>query len=540
MGCRQISVIVLFLWVILFPDNTAVVSAVEEKGTVFVYGRAAVGTIDDDFICATLDWWPPEKCDYGTCAWDHASILNLDLNNAIFQNAIRAFAPLKIRIGGTLQDLVRYETPDQKQPCLPFTKNSSILFGYTQGCLSMRRWNELNAFFQKTGAKIIFGLNALSGRNIKPNGEAVGAWDYTNAESFIRFTVESNHTIDGWELGNELCGTGVGARVAANQYAIDTIALRNIVNRVYQNVSPMPLVIGPGGFFDAAWFTEYLNKAGSSLNATTRHIYNLGPGVDQHLVEKILNPSYLEQEATTFRSLKNIIRNSATKVVAWVGESGGAYNSGRNLVSNAFVYSFWYLDQLGMAAKYDVKTYCRQSLIGGNYGLLNTTNFTPNPDYYSALIWRRLMGRNALFTSFSGTKKIRSYTHCARQSKGITVLLMNLDNTTTVLAKVELNNTNIFSLRHTENKKSSQKLATSQIPWDSNGEVQREEYHLTAKDGYLHSQTMLLNGNALQVSSTGEIPPLEPMHVNSTEPITIAPYSIVFVHMPSVVVPACS
>lgn len=41
-----------------------------------------------------------------------------------------------------------------------------------------------------------------------------------------------------------------------------------------------------------------------------------------------------------------------------------------------------YLDQLGMAASYDTKTYCRQTLIGGNYGLLNTTTFIPNPDYY--------------------------------------------------------------------------------------------------------------------------------------------------------------
>lgn len=81
-----------------------------------------------------------------------------------------------------------------------------------------------------------------------------------------------------FSIGNELCGSGVGARVAANQYAIDTINLRNIVNRVYQNVSPMPLVIGPGGFFDDAWFREYLNKTEDSLNATTRHIYNLGPG----------------------------------------------------------------------------------------------------------------------------------------------------------------------------------------------------------------------------------------------------------------------
>lgn len=121
--------------------------------------------------------------------------------------------------------------------------------------------------------------------------------------------------------------------------------------------------------------------------------------------------------------------------------------------------------------------------------------------------------------------------------KGLTVLLMNLDNTTTIEAKVELNST--FSLRHTKHRK-SHKRVISQLPWASNGEIQREEYHLTAKDGNLHSQTMLLNGNVLQVNSTGDLPPLEPILVNSTEPITVAPYSIVFVHMRSVVVPACS
>lgn len=41
-----------------------------------------------------------------------------------------------------------------------------------------------------------------------------------------------------------------------------------------------------------------------------------------------------------------------------------------------------YLDQLGMAAKYNSKVYCRQSLIGGNYGLLDRNTFVPNPDYY--------------------------------------------------------------------------------------------------------------------------------------------------------------
>lgn len=47
------------------------------EGFVFIDGNSAIGRIDSDFICATLDWWPPEKCDYGTCSWDHASLLNL-------------------------------------------------------------------------------------------------------------------------------------------------------------------------------------------------------------------------------------------------------------------------------------------------------------------------------------------------------------------------------------------------------------------------------------------------------------------------------
>lgn len=64
-------------------------------------------------------------------------------------------------------------------------------------------------------------------------------------------------------------------------------------------------------------------------------------GVDDHLVEKILDPSYLDGGSQPFRDLQNILKKSGTSTVAWVGEAGGAYNSGHNLVSNAFVYGFW-------------------------------------------------------------------------------------------------------------------------------------------------------------------------------------------------------
>lgn len=47
------------------------------QGRVVIDGRRAIAKIDSDFVCATMDWWPPEKCDYGTCSWGHASLLNV-------------------------------------------------------------------------------------------------------------------------------------------------------------------------------------------------------------------------------------------------------------------------------------------------------------------------------------------------------------------------------------------------------------------------------------------------------------------------------
>ncbi|KAK8655020.1 hypothetical protein V6N13_107612 [Hibiscus sabdariffa] len=483
-----------------FVSSKAAADATVE-GSVFIEGKALIGRIDEDFICATLDWWPPEKCDYGTCSWGRAGLLNLDLSNNIFLNAVKAFSPLKIRLGGSLQDKVIYGTEDNQQPCTSFVHNTSQMFGFTQGCLPMTRWDELNSFFQKAGAKVIFGLNALAGRTIDSNGEAVGAWNYTNAESFIRYTVEKNYTIHGWELGNELCGSGVGTWVSADQYAVDTVALQSVVQKVYKDVDLKPLIIGPGGFYDSDWFKEYINRTIKSLDVATHHIYNLGAGVDPHLVEKILDPSVLEGESGTFSGLQNIIKSSPTSAVAWVGEAGGAYNSGHNLVTNAFVFSF------------------------------------------CALLWHRLMGRNVLSTRFTGTEKIRSYTHCAKQSKGITLLLINLDNSTTVQAKLAFNST--LTLRHMHRSRiwhhqhKIHRTTFTKLPKGMAAKITREEYHLTAKDGNLQSQTMLLNGKVLSVNSSGIIPPLEPVYVIPRKPIMVAPLSIVFAHMPGVIVPAC-
>ncbi|KZV57434.1 heparanase-like protein 3 [Dorcoceras hygrometricum] len=501
----------LSFWLYFGSGGSSKTAVPTVNGTIRINGSAPIGIIDEDFICATMDWWPPTKCDYGTCSWGNASVLNLDLSNKILLSAIKAFSPLKIRLGGTLQDKLIYQTTDDQAPCKQFVNNSSEMFGFTQGCLPMSRWDELNNFFKTAKAKVIFGLNALNGRMIASNGTCSGAWNSSNAEYLMRRTVNSGYNIHGWELGNELSGSGVGASVAAEQYVADVINLQKVVKDIYKNFEVKPLILGPGGFFDARWYTKFVDGASQSLDVVTHHIYNLGPGVDDHLIDKILDPSYLDGASKQLRSLQQILNNSGASTVAWVSEAGGAYNSGRNLVTNAFVFSFWYLDQLGMASSYDTKTYCRQSLIGGNY----ERSFT-SYNICSALLWHRLMGRNVLSTSFVGTNKLRAYAHCSKESRGITLLLINLDNS----SAVEVNGLSALVNGREDN-------------------MIREEYHLTAEDGDFHSRNMLLNGQILSVNSSGLIPALEPVRVKLSEPIVVAPLSIVFEHIPSIDVPAC-
>lgn len=128
-------------------------------------------------------------------------------------------------------------------------------------------------------------------------------------------------------------------------------------------------------------------------------------------------------------------------------------------------------------------------------------------------------------------------THSLLLQSGITLLLINLDNSTTVEAGLSIENA--VSSKTLTVKRIVQQKEDIYTSRKTKYEMMREEYHLTAKDGNLHSQTMLLNGEEINVNSSGEIPPLEPRRVNPSEPITVAPYSILFARIPSIEVPAC-
>ncbi|KAH0861338.1 hypothetical protein HID58_089599, partial [Brassica napus] len=469
-----------------------------KRASIVIQGASRITETDENFVCATLDWWPHDKCNYDNCPWGYSSVINMDLSRPLLTKAIQAFKPLRIRIGGSLQDQVIYDVGNLQTPCHPFRKMSSGL------------------------AIVTFGLNALHGRHKLRGNAWGGAWNHVNTQDFINYT---------------LSGTGVGASVSAELYGKDVIVLRDIIDKMYKDSKlTKPSLVAPGGFYEQQWYTKLLEISGPDVvDVVTHHIYNLGSGNDPQLVKKILDPSYLSRVAETFKNVNKTIQEHGPWASPWVGESGGAYNSGGRRVSDTFIDSFWYLDQLGMSSKHNTKVYCRQTLVGGFYGLLEKG---------TALLWHRLMGKGVLAVQTDGPPQLRVYAHCSKGREGVTLLLINLSNQSDFTVSVSNGVNMALNVESKPKKKSLLDTLKKPFSWIGNkasdGYLNREEYHLTPENGELRSKTMVLNGKPLKPTETGDIPNLEPVIRGVNSPVCVSSLSMSFIVLPSFDASACS
>lgn len=104
--------VVVVLCVVLIGRNGGELSdrarrRVEDVG-VIVNATAPIAYIDDDFVCATVDWWPPDKCDYGTCSWARASLLNLVRFSSFSINFFNYFLDFEIKAASSLLGWIKW------------------------------------------------------------------------------------------------------------------------------------------------------------------------------------------------------------------------------------------------------------------------------------------------------------------------------------------------------------------------------------------------------------------------------------------------
>ncbi|KAF2295005.1 hypothetical protein GH714_030111 [Hevea brasiliensis] len=393
---------------------------------------------------------------------------------------------MRIRVGGSLQDQVVYQVGDSIKKFPHFKRDDKGLFGFTRGSLPMDRWDQLNNLFNQTGAKFTFGFNALIGKH-KSNDSIlwVGEWNSRNAYDLMKYTISKGHKIDSYELGNELCASGVSARLDAVQYGKDLITLKKLVDELYPDPETRPAVLGPAGFYDEKWFNTFFQVTGPNVaQAITHHIYNLGPGS---------RSIFLGPNSTDIQDLSISIKENAPWAGPWVGESGGAYNSGGKDVSHTFADGFWYLDQLGMTATFTTRFSADKPLL-----VEIMASLIPHHSYQILIImaW-----------------------DCS--------ILINMSNQTTFSVSV-LNDNAPYPRNY--------KLKS----YSYGGSEKREEYHLTPEDGNIQSDVVLLNGTPLKLTSSLEIPEMKPKYVDPSTPITVAPDSFVYVTIKDFKAPACA
>jgi heparanase 1 len=377
--------------------------------TITVDTTKILNLLPPTYVSANLDWhydaeeWP---------AWKGCSVINMSVTEPNLVYLASQFSPAVLRVGGSEGDDVIYATPSTPCPV-----NTSF-------CLSPTRWGEIGAFAQKTGMDIAFGLNALSGRQNKTCRRC--PWDSTNTRDFLANVVIPSGFIPKYaEFGNEL-----QTFIDADVYGQDILHLKSVIDSIQWPSSP-PLLVANDENPDAGYWSKLLPIAKDVMDVASWHLY-VGYGLDPALPSDAWETPFMDKITTTAAPLIAAAGASGFKGGLWVGESAMAWHSGREGVTDTFLSSPWWVSALGTLAPTHTG-FCRQTLMGGRYELVNKTTRAPNPDYYVALLWKSTMGEKVLEASVEGSNQVRAFSHClpAGSPPGVGFAIINFSPNTT-------------------------------------------------------------------------------------------------------------
>ena len=362
-----------------FLLHLSVAARVESKSAavtsnIHVASAQAVSKTDDVWACANLGWYPPDKCNYGMCPWGQSGVLNINFNQTMLQLAVAAFdGAFHLRLGGSLADFVLYNVSSKDAAtCVPFspaTNATRLGYNYFTGCVSLKRWNEILDFALLVNISVVFGVSALHGRVQPPpcpdgtncpapdrpsccTGPWGGDWQSDNLKELLDYTLATGYrNIYALEFGNELAGQyGIQAKFSPEQYSADFSRFVDTVSSAYalHSESP-PLTLVPGNSWDADWYSQFLKLLDSSHTPgiVSHHLYSLGGGFDPASGDRALDPAHLDLISVLAHDVLQTLTPfqppaPAAGFSVWVGEAGGAYNSGRDGVTNTFWSGFWY------------------------------------------------------------------------------------------------------------------------------------------------------------------------------------------------------
>ena len=285
-------------------------------------------------------------------------------------------------------------------------------------------------------------------------------------------------------------------------------------------VAPAMLILGPGSVGETAdepgpadessLTTRNLLTASRSaaVDAVSYHHYGAlsrrcaAMGA-QTTADAALSEEWLGRTDATLAYYRKLRDAFAPGKPLWLTETADAACGG-NPSARTFLDTFRYLDQLGRLARQGVAVVAHNTLVASDYGLLDDVTLTPKPNYWGALLWRKLMDAQVLEPGVPIQSGLHLYAHCLRGTAGgVALLAIN-------------------------NDRAAARVLTVPMPG--------ERYTLSSDD--LQGKAVRLNGVELKLGADDALPDLTGAPVQAGN-ISLDPATITFIALPGAGNQAC-
>jgi heparanase 1 len=474
-----------------------------------------IARVSERFLSVAVDasqvlgghWWSPDgRVEVGV---GQTVVAPFDFSRPRLRRMARELAPALLRIGGTEADKVFYDLSEHPAASSPPPYELTLTRDLWQGIVD---------FAVASGFEVMFTLNAGPGPR-----DASGAWTPDNARNLLAHAAGRGDPVTVWELGNEVNGYPLihGISVSGGELARDFATLRAVADEL----APSALLAAPSSAYwpavgeMGAVTADFLAAAGPDVDIVTWHYYPTqsrrcpvasvpaGPWT-------LLDPAALDEAGRWAAQVEGLAATHARNARVWLGETGNAQCGGEPGVSDSFVGSLWWIDELGLIAARGEGVVVRQTLAGSNYGMIDDATLEPNPDWWASVLWKRLMGSDVLAAA-SGDATLRARAHCAAAGGGlppgaVTVALVNLSRERDVA-----------------------------IVLDGLGPQEARAYVVTAPDPV--GREVRLGGVTLAVDADGAPPALDPVarRFDGDPWWTLPALSYAFLVLPDARAPAC-
>ncbi len=425
-----------------------------------------------------------------------------------------ALGPAYLRVSGTWANSTFFQDSDAPAPAKPPA-------GFN-GVLTREQWHGVVDFARAVDARLVTSFAVSQGVR-----DANGTWAPVEAEKVLRFTKSVGGSIAAAELFNEPTFASLGGAPKDYDAAAYGRDFRAFVAYI-KKADPDLLVLGPGGIGEAGALgaipgmklvhtEDILKEEGPGLDAFSYHFYG---GVSKRCAamgsasgttpEAALSDDWLMRTDRDEAFYARLRDQYVPGKPIWLTETGETACGGNPWASD-FIDTFRYLNQLGTLAQHGVQVVIHNTLAASDYALIDERTLTPRPNYWGAVLWRRLMGTTVLDSGKLDAGErvpdqpgLHVYAQCLRNHPGgVAVLAINASKT----------EPREFALPSAFNS-----------------------YTLTADD--LLSPTVKLNGTELKVTASGDLPPLEGVKHKRGD-ITLSPASITFLAIPEAKNRAC-